>query len=316
MKNEIEAQFLDIDKDEIRAKLKQLDAQLIKPEVFMRRTVFYTGEHSFARVRDEGDKIVMTYKNVSDDHSILGTKEVNIEANDYNDAILFLRGCGLKIKARQETKREIWKLGKVEICIDTWPWLPTFMEIEGPSEKSVWDTAKKLGFTKTEAKYGSVDTTYQCYYGIDTDTVNLHTPEILFDMQPPKWAEHRSMNKLAYLASLRRLNLPKTDFIILSGGSLLLRGLRETSADLDLCASKKLAKQINLYDAPKDGEGLFVPFDNCQMMDSFEKFDFDIVEGYQCETLESILAFKKRKRRSKDLKDIKVIEQYLKKAKN
>ena len=316
MKNEIEAQFLDIDKDLIRTKLKQLDAQLVKPEVLMRRTVFYTGEHSFARVRDEGDKIVMTYKNVSDDHSILGTKEVNVEVNNYDDAILFLRGCGLEIKARQETKRELWKLGKVEICIDTWPWLPTFMEIEGPSEKSVWDTAKKLGFTKAEAKFGSVDTTYQCYYGIDTDTVNMHTPEILFDMQPPKWAQHKSMNKLAYLASLKHLNLPKTDFIILSGGSLLLRGLREASADLDLCVSKKLAKQINLYDAPKDEKGFFVPFENCQMMDDFDKFEFNIVEGYQCETLESILAFKKRVNRPKDLKDIKAIERYLKQTKD
>ena len=89
MKNEIEAQFLDIDKDDIRSKLKEIGANLEKPEVLMRRVVFYTGEHSFARVRDEGDKIVMTYKNVSDDHSILGTKEVNIEVNDYDDAILF-----------------------------------------------------------------------------------------------------------------------------------------------------------------------------------------------------------------------------------
>lgn len=149
MKNEIEAQFLDIDKDAIRTKLKEIGAKLEKPEVLMRRTVFYTGEHSFARVRDEGDKIVMTYKNVSDDHSILGTKEVNVEISSYDDAIMFLRGCGLKIKARQETKREMWTLGKVEICIDTWPWIPTFMEIEGPTEKSVWDTAKKLGYSKS-----------------------------------------------------------------------------------------------------------------------------------------------------------------------
>lgn len=191
MKNEIEAQFLDINKEAIRKKLNDIGAKLEKPEVLMRRTVFYTGEHSFARVRDEGDKIVMTYKNVSDDHSILGTKEVNVIVNDYNDAILFLQGCGLEIKAKQETKREIWTFGKVEICIDTWPWIPTFMEIEGPSEKEVWDTAKKLGFTKKQAKYGSVDTTYQHYYGIDTDTVNLHTPEILFDMTPPKWAQKR-----------------------------------------------------------------------------------------------------------------------------
>ena len=191
MKNEIEAQFLDIDKDIVRANLKKIGAKLEKPEVLMRRTVFYTGEHSFARVRDEGDKIVMTYKNVNDDNSILGTKEVNVTVNDYDDAILLLKGCGLEVKARQETLREIWTLGKVEICIDTWPWIPTFIEIEGPSEKQVWDTAKKLGFEKSQAKFGSVDTTYQHYFGIDTDTVNMHTPEILFDMKPPKWAEKR-----------------------------------------------------------------------------------------------------------------------------
>ncbi len=189
MKNEIEAQFLDISKDEVRSKLKKLGAKLEKPEVLMRRVVFYTGEHSFARVRDEGDKIVMTYKNISDDYSILGTKEVNVEVSDYDDAILFLKGCGLKIKARQETKREIWRFGDVEICIDTWPWIPTFIEIEGPTEESVWEMANKLGFKKNQAKFGSVDTTYQHYYGIDTDTVNLHTPEISFDMEPPKWVK-------------------------------------------------------------------------------------------------------------------------------
>lgn len=194
MKNEIEAQFLDIDKDNIRSKLKEIGAELEKPEVLMRRVVFYTGEHSFARVRDEGGKIVMTYKNVSDDHSILGTKEVNIEVGDYDDSILFLKGCGLKIKARQEAKREVWKLGEVEICIDTWPWIPTFIEIEGLTEESVWEAADKLGFKKNQAKFGSVDTTYQHYYGVEPDIVNLHTPEISFGMRPPEWAE-RNVNK-------------------------------------------------------------------------------------------------------------------------
>ena len=192
MKNEIEAQFLDIDKDAIRAKLKALGATLEKPEILMRRVVFDTGGHSFARVRDEGDKIVMTYKNISDDYSILGTKEVNIEVSNYDDAIALLQGCGLEIKARQETKREIWKFGEVEICIDTWPWLPTFIELEGPTEDSVWSLTKKLGLDKSKAKFGSVDTTYQHYYGIDPDVVNHHTPEILFDMTPPDWAKNHT----------------------------------------------------------------------------------------------------------------------------
>ena len=119
------------------------------------------------------------------------------------------------------------------------------------------------------------------------------------------------MNKQEYIATLEKLNLPKSEYIILSGGSLLLRGLREKSADLDLCATKKLAEQIDLYHAPKDDKGFFTPFENCQMMDDFDRIEFDIVDGYQCETLESILAFKKRKRRAKDLKDIEVIEAFL-----
>ena len=195
MNNEIEAQFLDINKDEIRDKLKSIGAELVKPEVLMKRTVFYTGEHSFARVRDEGEgKIVMTYKNISDDKSILGTKEVNVEIDSYDNGILFTKGCGLEIKAEQESYRETWRYGDVEICIDTWPWIPTFIEIEGPSEDDVWGTAAKLKLKKDDAKFGSVDTTYQYYYGIDTDTVNLHTPKILFNMDPPEWTKRKIKN--------------------------------------------------------------------------------------------------------------------------
>ncbi len=192
MNNEIEAQFLDIDKNVIRKKLEEIGAKCTKPEVLMKRVVFDTGPNSFARVRDEGNnKIVMTYKNVADEKSILGTKEVNVVIDNYENGILFMKGCGLEPKAEQESYRETWEYRDVEICIDTWPWLPTFVEVEGPSEKSVWDTAKKMGLKKEKAKFGSVDSTYQYYYGVEEDIVNLHTPKIMFDMDPPEWARKR-----------------------------------------------------------------------------------------------------------------------------
>ncbi|MBO7131888.1 CYTH domain-containing protein [Candidatus Saccharibacteria bacterium] len=192
MNNEIEAQFLDIDKNEIRRKLEEIGAKCTKPEVLMKRMVFDTGIHSFARVRDEGGgRIVMTYKDVSDEKSIFGTKEVNVVIDNYENGILFMKGCGLEPKAEQETLRETWEYGDVEICIDTWPWLPTFVEVEGPSEKVVWDTAEKMGLKKEKAKFGSVDSTYQYYYGVEEDIVNLHTPKITFEMEPPEWARKR-----------------------------------------------------------------------------------------------------------------------------
>ena len=193
MDNEIEAQFLDIDRDAVRSRLKEIGAKLEKPEVLMRRVVFDLGKHAFARVRDEGDKIVMTYKNISDDDSIMGTKEVNVEVGNYDDAILLLKSCGLRAKSHEESKREVWSFDEVEICIDTWPWIPTFMEIEGPTEKSVWDAAERLGFDKVRAKFGSVDRTYAHYYGIEPDVFNSETPEVTFDMKPPKWAERAAL---------------------------------------------------------------------------------------------------------------------------
>ncbi|MBR0432001.1 class IV adenylate cyclase [Candidatus Saccharibacteria bacterium] len=195
MNNEIEAQFLDIDKDEIRKKLRSLGAECKKPEVLMKRVVFDLGEHCFARVRDEGNRIVMTYKNVSDDTSIMGTKEVNVEVDDYDKAILFLQSCGLRLKATQETYRESWKLDDIEFDIDTWPWIPTFLEIEGPSEQKVWETAKMLGLDRKKAKFGSVDSTYHHYYGVDMDIVNLHTPVITFECERPDWAKEEKFKK-------------------------------------------------------------------------------------------------------------------------
>jgi adenylate cyclase class 2 len=192
MNNEIEAQFLDIDKDEIREKLTAIGAKCVKPEVLMKRVVFSLTPGVFARVRDEGGgKIVMTYKNVTDEKSIMGTKEVNVVIDNYENGVLLLKSCGLKAKSTEESYRETWVLGDVEICIDTWPWIPTFIEIEGPTEDSVWKTAEKLGLNKSTAKFGSVDSTYQHYFGVDTDVVNFQTPVISFDMDPPEWAKAR-----------------------------------------------------------------------------------------------------------------------------
>lgn len=205
MQEEIEAQFLDIDKDAVRAKLKAIGAKCVKPEIKMKRVIFDAGPHQFVRVRDEGDKIVMTYKNVKNDKDIHGTREVNVVVDDYDKAVELMKGTHLPIKAHQETLREVWvygddanggACGDVEICIDTWPWIPSFIEIEGPSEASVWSVAEKLGFEKATAKFGSVDSTYRHYYGVECDVVNLQTPVITFECEPPEWVNREILKKI------------------------------------------------------------------------------------------------------------------------
>lgn len=189
MNNEIEAKYIEINKDEIREKLRAAGAKQVYPERMMRRTVFYTGPHSFGRVRDEGDRVVMTYKNFEDEDSIMGVKEVNLVIDSYDDGVAFLKGCGLKEKAVQETYRELWTLTDTEITIDTWPWLPSYIEIEGHSEEAVWAAAAKLGLKKEDAVFGAVDKLYSMKYGVDMDVVNLETPIINFEIDPPEWVK-------------------------------------------------------------------------------------------------------------------------------
>ena len=48
--------------------------------------------------------------------------------------------------------------------------------------------------------------------------------------------------------------------MICSGGSLLLRGLREETADFDLCVSEMLAQRLDLEKYPKDADRIsFIP---------------------------------------------------------
>ena len=116
------------------------------------------------------------------------------------------------------------------------------------------------------------------------------------------------MNKHEFIEKLESFGLPRSEYVILSGGSLLLRGLREQTADLDLCASKALAQKLGLSRFPQDESGCWNPFEDVQMKDDMEGRPFDIVDGYQCETLESILEHKRRWQRPKDLRDIAAIE--------
>ncbi len=189
MKLEIEATFVDVDKKQLRKQLKHLGAKLVQPEILMRRVVFDTGKNSFARVRDEGKHTIFTYKK-HHDNTLTGTEEINVKVNNYEDIIAILKSCGLKVKAEQETYRESWQLDDAEIDIDTWPWLPSYVEIEGPTVDTVKQTASKLGFDMKHSVIGSVDEVYKLYYDVSNDDINFGLAEIKFT-NAPDWLAAR-----------------------------------------------------------------------------------------------------------------------------
>lgn len=186
---EYEAKFLDIDKVKLRKKLKAAGARLVKPERLYRRAVFFLPkghevEGGWVRVRDEGDRVTMSFK-VTVNGKIDTQKEITVTVDNYDKARQLLSGIGCVEKAYQETKREIWRMGEVEITIDEWPYLEPYVEIEGVSEELVRKISEELGFNYGEAIFGAADQVLSKKYGLPEEVINDKIKRIVFNEPNP-----------------------------------------------------------------------------------------------------------------------------------
>lgn len=139
MQKEIEIKFLSVDKELIRTQLLEQGFVCTVPEFLMKRKTFHpllTDKNEWFRVRKESDKITMTYKCIHS-NDLSGTEEVEITVDDFDNTTEILLKTGLRNTSTQENLREVWRSGEVEICIDTWPGLRPYIEIEAPTEKQV-----------------------------------------------------------------------------------------------------------------------------------------------------------------------------------
>lgn len=126
------------------------------------------------------------------------------------------------------------------------------------------------------------------------------------------------MKKIELLNLLKELNFPKDEYYVLSGASLVLRGIKEEANDLDLCISKELFNHIknkfNLTDERKNECGFYKINDNLEIVvDKKENFKMEIGEKYNLENLQTILDFKIKRNKPKDKDDIENIKKYLEK---
>jgi adenylate cyclase class 2 len=184
MKTEYEAKFTGIDIEAVRAQRKSAGATLEKPMRLMRRVTIDTPElktkDAFVRVRDEGDRVTITYKQFAA-LSVDGAQEYEIIVSDFNEAVALLAAAGLPHGSFQESKRETWMLDGAEVVIDEWPWLQPYIEVEGESVEHVKEVSAKLGFNWNDAVFGDVMAAYRQEYShlTEQDTVG-NIPEVRF----------------------------------------------------------------------------------------------------------------------------------------
>jgi adenylate cyclase class 2 len=199
MQQEIEVKFLNVEHDSIRKKLTTLGGICTQPLQLMRRAVMdfpdkrlqsSEGVWGWIRVRDEGSRVTVTYKQVSKDGS-LKTHEIEYEASSYKDAIRLFEAIGLRKFSEQETKRETWELDGVEVMLDIWPWIDPYIEIEGSSEEAIRTLGEALGMDWDDAVKGSSDGVYRQSFPNMTNTESVSDiPELTFDVMP-QWLKDR-----------------------------------------------------------------------------------------------------------------------------
>ncbi|MCX2971779.1 MULTISPECIES: class IV adenylate cyclase [Streptomyces] len=179
MKHEYEAKFLAVDVTDLQTRLTGLGAVRVLPRTLLTRKIFENDAldvGAWIRLRNEGTRSTLTLKQVTDATTIDGTTEVETDVADLHAMAEILRRIGLREVRYQENYREEWRLGEVVFDFDTWPDLPTFVEIEGPDEASVRQAAALLELDYSEARFGSVDEIYKSEAGRDI----LSEPTLLF----------------------------------------------------------------------------------------------------------------------------------------
>lgn len=190
METEFEAKFLHVAKDAMRRKLTEAGAVLVRPEFTQRRVTLGLPHeegmgHTWLRVRDEGDKITMSIKAMTEDTGISRQKELTLVVDNFDAAVNLLYLLGCKKQGYWETKRELWRYRDTDITIDEWPFLPPFVEIEGHSEQAVRAVSAEFGFDYAQALFSGVGKIYFLRYGVTLEEVYKKTRDITFGMENP-----------------------------------------------------------------------------------------------------------------------------------
>lgn len=171
MNTEYEVRVLEIDVATIENKLEELGATFSWDHLQKRYVYDFIPkiDGKWIRLRTNGEYTTLTIKNIVSSQ-IDGTQELEIIVDDFEKTNLVLNELGFVAKGYQENRRRQYILDGVEIDIDSWPLIPTYLEIEGKSEREVYQVLGKLGISRNSATSRNVEGIY-LDYGYDLEKI-------------------------------------------------------------------------------------------------------------------------------------------------
>ena len=121
------------------------------------------------------------------------------------------------------------------------------------------------------------------------------------------------MNKKELEKLISTLKIEKSEYWILSSASLVLRGIYDSAADLDLAVTEKGLKQLKEnYNLVQKENGWYIVNDKVEcVLDTKEPYKIEKFGEYYFQDIYDYYNFIKNSNREKDKKRIPLIENYI-----
>jgi adenylate cyclase class 2 len=152
---EIEVKVLDIDRAAIDARLRELGAAA-RPEERFSAVFFdfpdgrFRGAGNLLRLRQEGDRCLLTHKRRVNEQGAKVREETELEVGDFEACRRLLNALGLTETSHVDKFRTSFRLDNASVVIDRYvgdlSYIPEFLEIEAASLEEVQSVASRLGF--------------------------------------------------------------------------------------------------------------------------------------------------------------------------
>ena len=126
------------------------------------------------------------------------------------------------------------------------------------------------------------------------------------------------MNGQELLQRLNELPFAEGEYWLITGGAMVLYGLREQTGDIDFGCTTRLFEALQAQGYPvstmPDGTRRVEFAEDVELFENWLHGGVVVVDGVPVVSLEGLIAMKRQIGREKDMRDIALIEEYLAKG--
>ena len=123
------------------------------------------------------------------------------------------------------------------------------------------------------------------------------------------------MNKQDILNNLRTFPYDPKEYWVVAGSAMVLYGIREQTADIDLGCSTKMADQLEADGCPyrltEDGKRWFKYGETIEIFEDWLRDSVEMYEGFPVISIKGLMEIKQELGREKDIKDIELIKAFM-----